>query len=81
MKENTMGILRRTIYGILFLTGVILPTMLSILLVMFVLIPLSGIIWIITGKSYVNSLLNMPDRINIVDKYLIKLLRITKWKI
>ena len=78
MKENTMVILRRTIYGILFLTGVILPTMLSILLVMFVLIPLSGIIWIITGKSYVNSLLNMPDRINIVDKYLIKLLRITK---
>lgn len=73
-----MVILRRTIYGILFLTGVILPTMLSILLVMFVLIPLSGIIWIITGKSYVNSLLNMPDRINIVDKYLIKLLRITK---
>lgn len=78
MKENTMVILRRTIYGILFLMGVILPTMLSILLVMLVLIPLSGIVWIITGKSYVSSLLNIPDRINIVDKYLIKLLRITK---
>ena len=78
MKENTMVILRRTIYGILFLTGVILPTMLSILLVMLVLIPLSGIVWIITGKSYVSSLLNIPDRLNIVDKYLIKLLRITK---
>ena len=78
MKENTMVILRRTIYGILFLMGVSLPTMLSILLVMLVLIPLSGIVWIITGKSYVSSLLNMPDRINIVDKYLIKLLRITK---
>ena len=78
MKENTMIILRRTIYGILFLMGVILPTILSILLVMLVLIPLSGIVWIITGKSYVNSLLNIPDRLNIVDKYLIKLLRITK---
>ena len=78
MKENTMVILRRTIYGILFLMGVILPTMLSILLVMLVLIPLSGIVWIITGKSYVSSLLNIPDRLNIVDKYLIKLLRITK---
>lgn len=78
MKENTMVILRRTIYGILFLMGVILPTMLSILLVMLVLIPLSGIIWIITGKSYISSLLNIPDRLNIVDKYLIKLLRITK---
>ena len=78
MKENTMVILRRTIYGILFLMGVILPTMLSILLVMLVLIPLSGIVWIITGKSYVSSLLNIPDKLNIVDKYLIKLLRITK---
>ena len=78
MKENTMVILRRTIYGILFLMGVILPSMLSILLVLLVLIPLSGIVWIITGKSYVNSLLNIPDRLNIVDKYLIKLLRITK---
>ncbi len=78
MKENTMIILRRIIYGILFLMGVILPTMLSILLVMLVLIPLSGIVWIITGKSYVSSLLNIPDRLNIVDKYLIKLLRITK---
>ena len=78
MKENTMVILRRTIYGILFLMGVSLPTMLSILLVMLVLIPLSGIVWIITGKSYVSSLLNIPDRLNIVDKYLIKLLRITK---
>ena len=78
MKENTMVILRRTIYGILFLTGVILPTMLSILLVMVVLIPLSGITWIITGKSYVSSLLNIPDRINIVNKHLIKLLRIPK---
>ena len=78
MKETTMIILRRTIYGILFLMGVILPTMLSILLVMLVLIPLSGIVWIITGKSYVSSLLNIPDRLSIVDKYLIKLLRITK---
>ena len=78
MRENTMVILRRTVYGILFLMGVILPTMLSILLVMLVLIPLSGIIWIITGKSYISSLLNIPDRLNIVDKYLIKLLRITK---
>ena len=78
MKENTMVILRRTIYGILFLMGVILPTMLSILLVMLVLIPLSGIVWIITGKSYVSSLLNIPNRLDIVDKYLIKLLRITK---
>ena len=78
MKENTMVILRRTIYGILFLMGVILPTMLSILLVMLVLIPLSGIVWIITGKSYVSSLLNIPNRIDIVDKYLIKLFRITK---
>ena len=78
MKENTMVILRRTIYGILFLMGVSLPTMLSILLVIFVLIPLSGIVWIITGKSYVSSLLNIPNRIDIVDKYLIKLLRITK---
>ena len=78
MKETTMVILRRTIYGILFLMGVILPTMLSILLVMLVLIPLSGIVWIITGKSYVSSLLNIPDRLSIVDKYLIKLLRIPK---
>lgn len=78
MKETTMVILRRTIYGILFLMGVILPTMLSILLVMLVLIPLSGIVWIIAGKSYVSSLLNIPDRLSIVDKYLIKLLRIPK---
>lgn len=78
MKENTMVILRRNIYGILFLMGVILPTMLSILLVMLVLIPLSGIVWIITGKSYVSSLLNIPDRLSIVDKYLIILLSITK---
>jgi len=76
MKENTMVILRRTLYGVLFLLGVILPTMLSILLIVFVLIPLSGVVWIFTGKSYYQSLTNIPDKFSIVNDFLIKLLKV-----
>ena len=76
MKENIVLILRRTLYGVLFLLGVILPTMLSILFIVFVLIPLSGVVWIFTGKSYYQSLMNIPDKFSIVDDFLIKLLKV-----
>lgn len=76
MKENIVLILRRTLYGVLFLLGVILPTMLSILLIVFVLIPLSGVVWIFTGKSYYQSLMNIPDKFSIVNDFLIKLLKV-----
>ena len=76
MKENIVMIFRRTLYGVLFLISVILPTMLSILLIMFILIPLSGIVWIFTGKSYYQALMNIPDKFSIIDDFLIKLLRI-----
>ncbi len=76
MKENIVMIFRRTLYGVLFLLGVILPTMFSILLIMFILTPLSGIVWIFTGKSYYRALMNIPDKFSIVNDFLIKLLKV-----
>ena len=83
MKENIIKgvvnlvcIIQRLIYTLLFFVFICIMYTLYIPIGMVVLIPICGIIWIITGKSYYGLVLDFPDKLYVVDDFLIKLLRI-----
>lgn len=83
MKENIIKgvanlvcILQRLVYTILFFICICIVFILYIPINILVLIPICGIIWIISGKSYYESVLDFPDKLYVVDDFLIKSLRI-----
>ena len=77
MKENIIKIIQRLVYTLLFFISMLCLYFIYIPIALVILIPICGLIWIASGKSYYETILDFPDKLYYIDEYLIKLLRIS----
>ena len=78
MKENIIKSIQRLVYIILLFICMVCLYFIYTPLALVILTPICAVIWIISGKSYYETILDFPDKLYYTDEYLIKLLRINK---